>query len=479
MDRVTKLAIAVNGAGSALLVWTGLQGLYASSYAPGTGWGSAQTVASGPPLFFDFADSFAVALDEAGRGLLAWSEPSDSVLSSTYDPNTLEWSPPVVVGDRGSEGTTLVTSLVMDMDASGNAVLAWAWLDITPGTGTLYAARFVQGQGWQAPDPLWSSAVRIPLFVAADEAGGAMAVWVELVAAFPETSVYASRYVPGQGWQTADLVSDAGYPDDPVVDVDADGNALVAWRTGFDKNVSARRYIVGAGWQGIEVLRHYSAGDPGPIQTNLFGQTNALVVWNSPSVPGTIEAQQYLSSTGWRPIDVLGARTKGGATGGLVAVNGSTACVTWIDNYDVAPAFDFFADVYATRLDLPVDPEPCDNPTTSTSSTSSTSSSTTTTPPQCTTARCELDDALGSSACAHDTLPTGIIRKLHHATEIIEAAPAVTGKKAVRLYRRARRLLTVASDRAQRASSRKRPRLSPECAITIRDATERVRGTLP
>ena len=121
--------------------------------------------------------------------------------------------------------------------------------------------------------------------------------------------------------------------------------------------------------------------------------------------------------------------------------------------------------------------------TTSSSSTSSsatsTSSTTSTTRPPCASARCILDDAQASIACVHDTIPPGISRKLHHAADVIEAAPEATPTKAKRLYRRAESLLIQTSKNAQRAAKAKHPKLSIACAATIQAATSRVVGELP
>jgi hypothetical protein len=352
-DRVTRMTVSVNASGAGLLVWTGAEGVYSVAFSPGSGWGSAQTIASGPPLYFDFADTMAVAVDDDGDGLLVWTEHSPSIRFSFYDHVMDTWSAPVVVG-QGGAGT-----IVMDRDAPGEALHVWALSDLYSGT-KVSASRFVPGQGWQSTDSTSLSTFSLGVAIAADEAGGAMAVWVDPLTAFPVSSLYASRYVRGQGWQAPELVSDVARPDDPAVDVDPNGNAIVAWRTAFDKTVSAKRHIAGSGWQGIEVIRQYGAGDPLFVQTKLTGQGDALVTWSSPAVPSYVEAQQYRSSTGWRPIDVLGARVNGATGGGFLAAGGSTACFTWVVDYEVYlfPRVEPFHDVHATRLELPVAPDP-------------------------------------------------------------------------------------------------------------------------
>ena len=107
--------------------------------------------------------------------------------------------------------------------------------------------------------------------------------------------------------------------------------------------------------------------------------------------------------------------------------------------------------------------------TTAPSSTSTTAPPTTTTLPACATVRCLLDEARNGPACA-GTLPPAVARKLDGAVSRVELAPTATPRKAPRLYKAAKRLLAKAATAAGKASRGRRPRLSAECATTLRQA---------
>jgi cysteine-rich repeat protein len=94
---------------------------------------------------------------------------------------------------------------------------------------------------------------------------------------------------------------------------------------------------------------------------------------------------------------------------------------------------------------------------------------TTTTLPPCLTVRCAIEQALASPACAAG-VPPSVGRKLDAAIGDAELAPGQTPKKAAKLYKAAKRLLAKASKAAGKASRGKHPRLSPECAATLREA---------
>lgn len=134
--------------------------------------------------------------------------------------------------------------------------------------------------------------------------------------------------------------------------------------------------------------------------------------------------------------------------------------------------------------------------TTTTSTTSTTSTSTTDTSPStsvttstvvagtsttttlpCTSARCTVEAALQSAACASETIPLAITKKLARVVELVET-PANTPKQGRRLTARAKVLLNQAARATLRATKGKRPKISPTCADAIRQGIEGVRTTL-
>ncbi|RYF35685.1 MAG: hypothetical protein EOO25_22175, partial [Comamonadaceae bacterium] len=64
--------------------------------------------------------------------------------------------------------------------------------------------------------------------LAMDASGSAVAVWVQNGAG--DASVWSNRYLPGSGWGTPAQVENLPLdPAQPMVAMDAAGNALVAW----------------------------------------------------------------------------------------------------------------------------------------------------------------------------------------------------------------------------------------------------------
>jgi hypothetical protein len=97
-------------------------------------------------------------------------------------------------------------------------------------------------------------------------------------------------------------------------------------------------------------------------------------------------------------------------------------------------------------------------------------STTTTTLPVCTTVRCVLEQAASGPACGDETVPEKIAKKLARAVERVESAPGESEKKAAKLYKSAKRLMTKAAKAADKATRGKQPKLSAECATALQDA---------
>src|SRR5262249_13828970 len=109
--------------------------------------------------------------------------------------------------------------------------------------------------------------------------------------------------------------------------------------------------------------------------------------------------------------------------------------------------------------------EPGGGPTTSTSPLVTT----TTTIPPCDTPRCAIDDARQPPACAGGG-PASIGKKLDRALSQAELAEGQPPKKATKLYKAAKRLLGKAAKAVVKASRGRHPRLSPDCAASLRNA---------
>jgi hypothetical protein len=106
-------------------------------------------------------------------------------------------------------------------------------------------------------------------------------------------------------------------------------------------------------------------------------------------------------------------------------------------------------------------------------------SSTTTTTLPCPTPRCSMDAAVQGPACASDTIPRAIRRRLAHARALLERAETSPPGKVRMLRERAKRLLERAGASALRATRGRKPRLSAACAASIEEMAHQLTGAAP
>jgi hypothetical protein len=231
------------------------------------------------------------------------------------------------------------------MDGSGNAIAVWRQYYTDPTSSftgyVAMASRFVPGAGWGTAEiitGLYLDAGFPPLYaqVAMNTAGVAVAVWEQFdpgtFGSSNVTSIWANRYTPGVGWGAATLIEDRTTPAfAPQVAVDAAGNAVVVWLQG---NSASGRSIWGNSFvagTGWGTNVQVIAGNGNADAPQLAGDAagNALVAWTKGS--GEIWANRLTAGSGW------GTATKLLATGGRdlrIAMNaGGTAYLVW-DAYD-------------------------------------------------------------------------------------------------------------------------------------------------
>ena len=102
-------------------------------------------------------DTQQVVTDGKGGALAIWTEASGfstynaDAYASRYVPGT-GWEAPVLVRTTNREQGSFLTDAAMD--AAGNAVVLWSQYSTSGYPDTLYACRYVAGQGWRAPELL-------------------------------------------------------------------------------------------------------------------------------------------------------------------------------------------------------------------------------------------------------------------------------------------------------------------------------------
>ena len=163
------------------------------------------------------------------------------------------------------------------VDANGNAIAVWQ------GVG-LRANRYAQGIGWGTAEDIRSDVtggIGAP-DVAVSPDGHAIAVWPQLDGT--RTNTWANRYVPGDGWGTAEIIEtdDAGGVQWPQVAMDPDGNAVAVWlqSDGDRTNIWANQYTVGVGWAAAELIENEDLGDANFPHIAVDPDGKAIAVWS-------------------------------------------------------------------------------------------------------------------------------------------------------------------------------------------------------
>ena len=215
-----------------------------------------------------------VTVDPDGNVTAVW-EQSDGTRTHIYANRSLAdgaWGTPVRVSN--GEGEASAPQVAADLD--GNVTAVWQQAR-GPRTYDVYANRFQAGGSW-------GTAVRVnddaPTAVepqlAVDPNGNVMAVWSQggvpapspLVEPFPtlqstNAGIWANRYPAGGSWGTPVYVGFGpafppfGFPHEPQLAVDLNGNATVVWTFQYDAGIGH-----GPPYDGLICARRLGDGEP-------------------------------------------------------------------------------------------------------------------------------------------------------------------------------------------------------------------------
>jgi hypothetical protein len=297
--------IAADSEGNALAVWVHdyritPEKILASWYLPGSGWQTEEQINSK----FGTVRVPRVVVDGIGNALAVWtySDGNMSIYSNRY--SAIDgWGSeePIESGLRPAYGPEIA------MDDKGNAIAVWSQ-DDGDGVFSIYANRYIAGQGWQTEEQIESGSgttrhddLSVYLDIDMDATGNAIAVWSQedKDGIF---SVYANRYTSVNGWGDEEIIdSSSETATNVAVDMDSAGNAFVVWQQedeGFNvfpriSSIYSSRYESDSGW-GTEQL--IESGDENAIhpdiQTDLNG--NAIAVWIQGDTTGSIYSNRYV-----------------------------------------------------------------------------------------------------------------------------------------------------------------------------------------
>jgi hypothetical protein len=283
--------IAMNGSGTAVVVWQQVDGahysIFAKRYEAGS-WGSVVQIETDNT---GNASKPQIALDASGNAIAVWQHADPIIITDPLAPlpaplNNI-WANRYVAGSGwGSaaaieNGAETAATPKIAFDASGNATAVWSQSDGT--RHHIWANRYLAGGAWVGAALIETNNTGAAQFpqIAFDGSGNAMVVWEQFDGT--RNNIWANRYVAaGSSWGSAELIESDDTTDahTPQIAVEAGGNALALWQQG-DNNILANRYLAGTGW-GSAALIENGAGKARSPQLALDGDNNALAVWPQP-----------------------------------------------------------------------------------------------------------------------------------------------------------------------------------------------------
>ncbi len=325
--------VAMDPSGNAVAVWRHHDGtrynIQANRFIPGQGWGTAEIIETDDA---GHAYSPQVAMDPSGNAVAVWYQRDgtrNNIWSNRFVPGQ-GWGNAELIetDDAGS-----ATSPQIAMDPSGNAVAVWSQND-----GTRYnvlSNRFVPGQGWGTPALIETDNAG-NIFdpqVAMDPSGNAVAVWRQSDGT--RDNIWSNRFVPGQGWGSAELIEDdnAGSAAFPQIAMDPSGNAVAVWRQsdGTRDNILANRFVPGQGWGNAALIETDNTGDASTPQLAMDSSGIPVAVWRqSDGTRNNIWSNRFVPGQGWGNAELIEDDNAGSAFVPQVAMDPSgNAVAVW------------------------------------------------------------------------------------------------------------------------------------------------------
>ncbi|MFQ6012673.1 MAG: PKD domain-containing protein [Thermoplasmata archaeon] len=314
--------VAVDPQGNAIAVWEQDDGtrfnIWANRFVPGVGWGTAELIETdnaGPSF------NPQIAMDAAGSAMAVWYQSDGtgfSILANRFVPG-VGWGTAELI----ENGAASAFGAEVAVAPQGDAVAVWTQFDPR---ASIWANRFVPGTGWGTAELIETDAGNaFQAHVAVDSQGSAVVVWDQNQFDGTHSNIWANRFVPGVGWGTAELIEtdDAGDARDPHVAVAPEGNAIAVWEQddGTGSNIWANRFVPGAGWD-IAELVETEAGNAYRAHVAVAPEGNAVAVWDQfDGTRSNIWANLFVPGIGWGTAELIETDDAGDALGAEVAVD--------------------------------------------------------------------------------------------------------------------------------------------------------------
>lgn len=334
-----NVGVGMDGPGNAIAAWvmrrtssssSGL-GVWASRYdATGPGWGTGATIeAETRNVFYPF-----VAMNVAGTAIVVWRI-GWRVLAARYQP-TGGWQTPVELTAIGS-GSIVYPRVALN--AGGDAVAVWTQND---GGRTIWSSRLTGSSGaWSTSarlDIIDTEDAQYPRPVLAAD-GTALVVWEQRDAG-GRASVWANRYDPsGAAWDGAAVIeAESAYTDRPVIAMDGAGNATCVWVHDTSRLWANHYDAISGTWgatpveitTGVASSSDFTDHDRLNIGSDSAG--NVIVIWEEMPAGDALMAAHYDAAGAAWGAPVAAAPGRMTITQRAFAMNASgVATLTWIE----------------------------------------------------------------------------------------------------------------------------------------------------
>lgn len=313
--------VGFDGEGRAIALWTTgpvrLRGLSAARYDPAVGWGPIaalvpESLSSWPFLGGD------LFVGANGAAAVAWRQMADGqhrIWARRFDPVS-GWGPAELVG----EGRSNASAARVSGDDAGALIVVWHSSD--GATADVRAARFEPASGWGTVHVLrsvpGSGDQSHPPEIAVSAEGSAFVLWPAMRADEP-ARLWAARFTATAGWEAARSIAavDAGQAILPVIAADGAGGAVAVWAqdAGANEQTLSNRYSPTDGWLGAGRL---DASVPSEVYTAFSGPRIALnsegagfAAWTRMTSSGPVTSSRpyvarFTPAAGWaagQPVD--------------------------------------------------------------------------------------------------------------------------------------------------------------------------------
>ena len=337
----TQPALAANGAGHAIAVWSQSSAIYANRYQPQAGWAGRVPVSANDPAsgFFDAN----VATNGQGQAVALWvrSGITSYLLEASMFTPTGGWTTALTlsttVDPRGFQPRIAV-------DASGNALAVWVQRATNFSPWQLFAWRFVAAsQSWEPALRLDSNSIGEPADnpeVAINPAGEAFVVWPAPGSTPGSYALWSRRMAAGGSWDIpVQLDPAASGPPEQRVAVDASGNAMVVFKKldnpSFPSIWSTRFDAFSASWGTAVAVETNNVNRATAPQIAFDGNGQAVAAWVQ--YDGTQElilSNRHTVAGGWGTPQQVAAGAINRLASLSLAVNaGGTAVAAWRQDF--------------------------------------------------------------------------------------------------------------------------------------------------